>query len=653
MPPPMGVVARIERPFVCALAPGGARAGAVTMGCAARRRVKAEAEVDVLLRPDIRLPGALGRNRKAWLRRFGRLPTLVRQVLEEGCPLFLTEVPKVRRISSVFSEPAHRRVFKEFLKEALEEGYVEEMSTPPTVTSRVFLVPKDTPGKWRVVIDLRYLNTHQLVPRFKQEGIAAVKSVVRKGDWCTKIDLKDGFNHVLMKTAHRRFMGFEWKGRYFRYRSMPFGSSSSPYVFREMMRPAVKWMREHGFRVVVYCDDWLVLGATKEECAKATSTLVELLKELGWRVNEEKSVMVPTQSIVYLGFNLLTKDQPRLCVPAVKARLLRKEIRRLLKVWPGKPQPRRLARVAGLVNSVSKAFAWAPVFSRALYRVIQRCKSWTDIAPWSQEAAADLALMLRWLVESKGELLLDEAPDVVVTTDASPWGWGAAVVKPKKAKASGHWSLDERRRHINFLELRAVEEALPALEENLEGDVVLVKSDNTTTVSYLRRRTGRHRELAEVALRIHKWVSRKGKRLQVEHIPGGLNTLADFLSRQHPVHEWRTTPASMEQVEARWGPHDVDRFATADNALCPRFNCRGDSAMAEGWSGVNNLVVPPVKMIGAVLQKMQAEGASGTVIAPEWSGRPWFALLMEMAKASIPVETSAPWPMRAFRVGPI
>lgn len=609
------------------------------------------ASIMVLLRPECQLPGALARNRKAWTRRFGRLPALVRQVLEEGAPLFLDKVPKRRRMVSVFKEEEHRRVFAAFVEEGLAKGYVEETVSPPTVTSRVFLVPKGTPGEFRVVVDLRYLNEHQLVPRFKQDGLGAVKEIARKGDWATKVDMKDGFNHLLMKVQHRRFLGFEWEKRYFRYRCMTFGSSSSPYIFREMMRPALRWMRERGYRVTVYVDDWLVLGRTKEECANTTTVLLELLRDLGWTVNESKSALTPGQKIEYLGFVLDFSEQPRLQVAPAKGRTIRKEIRRLLRVWPGKAVPsRRLARIAGLVNSLSKAFKWAPVFSRPLYRVIQKCKGWTDFAHWDQEAAADLAQMLKWLEHSKGELLLDELPDVVLTTDASPWGWGAAMVRPGRAKASGHWRGEDRLRHINYLELRAVEEALPALRPHFKGQVVLVRTDNTTTMAYLRRRTGRFKELARVARRIHEWAERQGLRLQVEHIPGRLNSLADYLSRLHPIHEWRTTPASVEELNKRWGPHDIDRFATPDNAVCKRFNTRAASAMAVPWAGRNNWVAPPLKMLGAVVQKLVQEEASATLIAPEWPGRPWFALLSEIATASVPVQTTAPWPMRAFRI---
>ena len=64
-----------------------------------------------------------------------------------------------------------------------------------------------------------------------------------------------------------------------------------------------------------------------------------------------------------------------------------------------------------------------------------------------------------------------------VFTDASSEGWGAHL---GDFTASGSWSVAESRLHINFLELKAVLLALIRFQHVLQGQIVLVATDNTT-----------------------------------------------------------------------------------------------------------------------------------------------------------------------------
>jgi hypothetical protein len=56
------------------------------------------------------------------------------------------------------------------------------------------------------------------------------------------------------------------------------------------------------------------------------------------------------------------------------------------------------------------------------------------------------------------------------------------------------------------------------------------------------------------------------------HLVGMENNQADYLSCLFPQHEWRTNCEVFACVECWWGPHMIDRFATARNALLPHFN---------------------------------------------------------------------------------
>jgi hypothetical protein len=82
----------------------------------------------------------------------------------------------------------------------------------------------------------------------------------------------------------------------------------------------------------------------------------------------------------------------------------------------------------------------------------------------------------------------------------------------------------------------------------------------------------------------------------------------------------------------------VDRFATANNAQCRRFNSRwGDpqsearDAFTQVWAGTHSWLNPPWGCIGRVLAKVRCEGAEASIVVPFWSSQTWYPELLELA----------------------
>ena len=65
-------------------------------------------------------------------------------------------------------------------------------------------------------------------------------------------------------------------------------------------------MAKRGFTdIIVYLDDFLVIGATQEQCQLAFDTLLQLLVNLGFSISQHKLV-APTQCLTFLGVQLDT-----------------------------------------------------------------------------------------------------------------------------------------------------------------------------------------------------------------------------------------------------------------------------------------------------------------------------------------------------------
>ena len=111
--------------------------------------------------------------------------------------------------------------------------------------SKAFLVPKPgSPGKWRLVLDFRHLNTHFIELSFKYETLKTLRDVLEQSDWLLSLDLSDGFHAVPVAPEDRPYLTFAIDGLgYFQCAALPMGLSCSPYVFTKCMRVFVQALR--------------------------------------------------------------------------------------------------------------------------------------------------------------------------------------------------------------------------------------------------------------------------------------------------------------------------------------------------------------------------------------------------------------------------
>ena len=144
-------------------------------------------------------------------------------------------------------------------------------------------------------------------------------------------------------------------------------------------------------------------------------------------------------------------------------------------------------------------------------------------------------------------------------SDASDQGWGATV----DHFVSSVW-LEGENRFFNQQELLAVERGLMGLCCWLQGRVVAVFCDNTTSVLYLRRQGGTLAPvLNSVAQRILRWAEQMNISLLSQFVPGQNNVVADARSRPNQVVEWEWMlhQEVFDWLCKRW-PVTIDLFAS-------------------------------------------------------------------------------------------
>jgi hypothetical protein len=159
--------------------------------------------------------------------------------------------------------------------------------------SQMFIIKKQS-GGLRPIINLKSLNQFIVYRHFKVENLVSIRQLIVKGDWMTKLDLKDSYSTVPVHRDFHEFLQFVWEGEVFQFTCLCFGPASAPWAFTKLLRLVVAFLRSLGFRVIIYLDD-ILLNQCKIVIVEQLNFIKRLLKILGFVINSEKSVESPTQ----------------------------------------------------------------------------------------------------------------------------------------------------------------------------------------------------------------------------------------------------------------------------------------------------------------------------------------------------------------------
>ena len=94
---------------------------------------------------------------------------------------------------------------------------------------------------------------------FKFDGLKDLANLAEKEDFALSYDLMSGYYHVGLHPRSMTFVGFQWKGKYYTYNCLPFGFSTTPWVFSRVMRELVILWRRDGIKLLPYLDDFMLM----------------------------------------------------------------------------------------------------------------------------------------------------------------------------------------------------------------------------------------------------------------------------------------------------------------------------------------------------------------------------------------------------------
>jgi len=500
------------------------------------------------------------------------------------------------------------------------------------------------------IIDLKKLNRFVVIPKFKMETVQSIWNALQQGSYCFSVDLTDAYFQVPIHPASRKYLRICRHGVVYQFRALPFGLSTSPWIFTQIMSEIKVMVHIQGILMYLYLDDWLVQVANFQLGLRQSQYLVTLCESLGLLLNKEKSELLPTQDFGFIGarFDL----EIGMVFPQDKNIQKVQEIVQRFLTYPSQTAE-TWQSLLGTLTSQQKFVYLARLFTRPIqWNLLDRWSPRMDSQEEVLEFPPHLKKYLEWWMNQmycpSGVPLLYPEFSVRMFSDASTSGWGAHV---RDRVYQGDWTDEEKKLHINALEMRALRYGL-VYNNPPEGSVILAATDNTTVVAFVNKEGGTHSRNTMIETQLlYDLVIERDWRIRAKYIPGRLNVIADQLSRRGQTlpTEWSIHPQAIEPIFRTWFRPLIDLFATRHNTKLPIFispvpdeRALDVDALSISLEGMEVYAYPPQQILNQLLQNFQrTDWCRMIVIAPYWPKQQWFPMLSQLAVCD-PIKIS-PW----------
>ena len=510
----------------------------------------------------------------AWRRALSSHPDQewVRTILhgmQTGFRIGLQAAPHCRTATSnTPSAREHASVVDQFIQRQVSQGYMLGPFPPHAcsnlITSSIAVIPKKTPGKWRVIVDLssprdasvndstRRQYTH-LAYSSVDDAAPAIHHLGRDS-LMAKIDVKEAYRIIPVHPEDRPFLAVRWRDSVFVDCQLSFGLPSAPAIF-SAVGEALEWvLRQRGVRAVVhYVDDFLLLGApASPECQQALSTTLATCEELGMPIAPDKTEG-PSTRITFLGIELDPSNMSA-SLPPDKLQKLRGMVGELSGAKVVRDRHKLESLIGHLVHA-SKVCPLGNAFLSALFTLKASMRP-GQTRRMNLEARADLAwwgmVLDHWSGTSMQQFILLRKPDLHLYTDASgSWGCGAWV---SAQWFQIQWTPSITLPSIALKELFPIVVAVAVWGSLWKGHLVMCHCDNAAVVAQVNRLHARDPQASHLLRCLAFFQALYECRLRATHIPSSTNLRADQLSRnrvishRHTESQFASTPT---QVPAR------------------------------------------------------------------------------------------------------
>ena len=227
------------------------------------------------------------------------------------------------------------------------------------------------------------------------------------GKTFTKLDLSQAYQQLPLDKESKKYVVINTQKGLFRYTRLPYGISSAPGIFQRVMETLLQGIPG----VVVYLDDILVTGTTREKHLQALREVLSRIEKAGLLLKKTKcQFMAP--AVTYLGHRI---DAEGLHPLAEKVRAIE-----------GAPPPRNVQELKSYLGLITYYSKFLPNMSTVLAPVYKLLRK--DVK-WHWRGAQEKAFQASKELLMSSDLLVHFNPslEIILCCDASSYGLGAVL----------------------------------------------------------------------------------------------------------------------------------------------------------------------------------------------------------------------------------
>ncbi len=195
------------------------------------------------------------------------------------------------------SVPLRQKV-KDELDRMERLGVIERVRQPTEWVNSLVTVVKPN-GKIRLCIDPKDLNRAIKREQYPMKTIEEVISQMPNAKFFSKLDATQGYWQVRLDDESSIKCTFNTPFGRYRFNRLPFGISSAPEVFQNIMSQIFDG--HEGIEVIV--DDLLIWGETQQQHDERLKQVLNIAREAGIKLNKDKCE-IGLQQVTYIGHTL-------------------------------------------------------------------------------------------------------------------------------------------------------------------------------------------------------------------------------------------------------------------------------------------------------------------------------------------------------------
>ena len=398
---------------------------------------------------------------------------------------------------------------KEYITDLLNKGWIEH-SKSPFGANILFAKKKD--GTLRVVIDYRGLNNISIKDRTPLPSIKEMQERLRDSKIFTKLDLRDGFNNILVKAEDQHKTAFRTRYGHFQYRVLPFGLCNAPATFMRMMNRIFGDLYDDC--IIAYVDDILIYSSNETEHKRHLQLVLARLHEHQLYLKREKCSFAVNRT--------------EFCGTDVDSKGIYLDRSKLAPLFATKT-PRNVKDVQSFLGVCNWFRDFIPQFAETALPLIDLTKK-TSKWQWTPLEQNAVILLLHRISTAPCLRYYDPNLPITLFTDASLYGIGGWLGQeyPDGLHPVLFWSRRLIPAEANYptheRELLALVKCCEKFRPMLLGRSFTAMTDHRALIHLQNQ--------AHLSRRQVRWVQDLQEfDISIEYVPGERNQLADLLSR--------------------------------------------------------------------------------------------------------------------------